>query len=261
MHETTPKVHVIAHTVMNWDVVENYLTEIGGVEWSDRMHDDGLWGEHGSALAEFAGRLCYRSWAPGLNANVTKVREDSKAYHDNTLASGHGAIYEHASYTFLFQDVSRVFTHELVRHRAGVAISQESLRYVRLTDIGFRIPPALEDARGAVIDIVEHLEEMQADLAELFGLDDEGTPFHVKKEVTSAMRRIAPLGLSTNILWTANLRTLRHVLALRTAPAAEEEMRLVFGEVARVMAQREPLAFTDMDIHPNGSVTFEHGKV
>ena len=37
------------------------------------------------------------------------------------------------------RNVSRVFTHELVRHRAGSAFSQESLRYVRLTDIGFRV--------------------------------------------------------------------------------------------------------------------------
>ena len=44
-------------------------------------------------------------------------------------------------------------------------------------------------------------------------------PFHVKKEVTSALRRLAPIGLSTDIIWTANARTLRHVIEMRTAEA------------------------------------------
>ena len=64
--------------------------------------------------------------------------------------------------------------------------------------------------------------------AEELGIDEEGVPFHVKKEVTSALRRLAPIGLSTDILWTANARTLRHVIEMRTAEGAEEELRIVF---------------------------------
>ena len=81
-----------------------------------------------------------RPWAPGLNANVSKVREDSAEYLRNILKSGHGSVLEHANFTFLFHNVSRVFTHELVRHRAGAAYSQESMRFVRLTDIPFWFP-------------------------------------------------------------------------------------------------------------------------
>ena len=92
-------------------------------------------------------------------------------------------MLEHASYTFAFRDVSRVFTHELVRHRAGSAFSQESLRYVRLADIGFRVPPALEPLREQVVAIVEQLEELQVGAARELGLDDDGVPFAVKKEV------------------------------------------------------------------------------
>ena len=65
-------------------------------------------------------------------------------------------------------------------------------------------------------------------------------PFHVKKEVTSALRRLAPIGLSTDILWTANLRTLRHVIEMRTAEGAEEEMRSVFDEIAQLMLREAP---------------------
>jgi thymidylate synthase (FAD) len=71
------------------------------------------------------------------------VRTDQHEYLGNLLASLHGSVLEHASDTFAFHNVSRVFTHELVRHRAGSAFSQESLRYVRLAEIGFRVPEAL----------------------------------------------------------------------------------------------------------------------
>jgi thymidylate synthase (FAD) len=157
--------------------------------------------------------------------------------------------------------VSRVFTHELVRHRAGVAISQESLRYVRLTDIGFRIPPVLEVARESIVSIVEQLEEFQRNMAEDFGLDDEGIPFHYKKEVTSALRRLAPLGLSTSILWSANIRTLRWIIESRTALGAEEEIRSIFQEVGRLMQRELPNLFGDFTEDEEGVWTPMYSKV
>jgi thymidylate synthase (FAD) len=154
-----------------------------------------------------------------------------------------------------------VFTHELVRHRAGSAFSQESLRYVRLTDVGFRVPPALEPLREQVVSVVEQLEELQASAAQALGLDEEGVPFAVKKEVTSALRRLAPLGLSTDIVWTANVRTLRHVIEMRTAPSAEEELRLVFGMVAELMTGEAPGLFQDFRRDTGGAWVPEHRKV
>ncbi len=152
-------------------------------------------------------------------------------------------------------------THELVRHRAGSAFSQESLRYVRLTDIGFRVPPALEPVRDQVISMVERLEEFQVSAAKELGIDEEGVPFHVKKEVTSALRRLAPTGLSTDIVWTANVRTLRHVIEMRTAEGAEEELRLVFDVIARMMQAEAPGLFQDFARKDDGSWVPEYRKV
>lgn len=152
-------------------------------------------------------------------------------------------------------------THELVRHRAGSAFSQESLRYVRLTDIGFRVPPALEPVRDQVLSIVEQLEEFQVEAAAKLGIDDDGVPFHVKKEVTSALRRLAPIGLSTDIFWTANVRTLRHVIEMRTAPGAEEELRLVFGQIAELMKDEAPGLFQDFQQDGDASWVPEYRKV
>lgn len=146
-------------------------------------------------------------------------------------------------------------THELVRHRAGSAFSQESLRFVRLNDIAFRIPNSLEPLRQQVLQIVETLEQFQIAAAEEFGLDEEGIPFHQKKEITSAMRRLAPEGLSTMIIWTANVRTLRHVIAARTDPGAEEELRLVFNKIGTIMKQEAPLLFGDFEVVDGAWVT------
>jgi thymidylate synthase (FAD) len=243
--------------------MRRYLESVGGSSWLERRLDE-AGGERldaGELLVEFAGRTCYRSWEPGLNPNVTRVRTDRREYFENLLRSYHGSVLEHANYSLVFHDVSRVFTHELVRHRAGSAFSQESLRYVRLTDIGFRLPPVLEPIRDKVLSLVERLEEFQVSSAEELGLDDEGVPFHVKKEVTSALRRLAPIGLSTDIIWTANVRTLRHVIEMRTAPGAEEELRLVFDQVAQVMRQEAPDLFQDFRRQDDGSWVPEYRKV
>ena len=144
-----------------------YLEDVGGASWLDRRLEEADGAPNaGELLVEFGGRACYRSWEPGLNPNVTRVRNDRREYLENILRSAHGSVLEHASYSFALRNVSRVFTHELVRHRAGSAFSQESLRYVRLTDIGFRVPPALEPVRERALAIVEALEEFQRDAAD-----------------------------------------------------------------------------------------------
>lgn len=257
MRETRPEIHLICRPAVDLEAMRAYLDSVGGSAWLDRHGSNH--GSDGELLIEFAGRLCYRSWEPGLNPNVRKIRTDRAEYFANLLASGHGSVLEHANFTFAFHNVSRVFTHELVRHRAGSAFSQESLRYVRLVDIGFRVAPALEPVRPRVVELVERLEEFQREAAEDL-LGDE-MPFSVKKEVTSALRRLAPIGLSTDIVWTANVRTLRHVIAQRTEEGAEEEMRLVFDRVAKLAAAEAPALFQDFSRTENGSWVPDHHKV
>ena len=145
MRETTPSVFLIARPSVDLEGMRGYLEDVGGESWLERRvqeaRDSPL--NDGELLVEFGGRVCYRSWEPGLNPNVTRVRTDQREYFANVLRCGHGSVLEHANWSFALRNVSRVFTHELVRHRAGSAFSQESLRYVRLTDIGFRVPRRL----------------------------------------------------------------------------------------------------------------------
>lgn len=260
MRETQPQVELIARPSLDLAALERFLKHVGGESWLQMRTADGQDVNAGETLIEAAGRACYRSWEEGLNPNVTRIRKDQQQYFLNLLNSGHGSVLEHANYSFILYDVSRVFTHELVRHRAGSAFSQESLRFVRLDEIPFRIPESMEPLREKIVSIMETLEEFQISAAEHFDLDGEGMPFHVKKEITSAMRRLAPEGLSTVIFWTANVRTLRHVIQMRTHASAEEELRTVFNRVGEIMVEEAPLLFGDFVVE-DGAWTTEYRKV
>jgi len=235
MQRVDPKVFLVAETKMNEEGFNKYLKEVNAPDWHTDAESDS------EKLTEFMGRLCYRSFKPGLNANVKKVREGNEKYMGNILTVGHGSVCEHASVSFVFHNVSRVFTHELVRHRVGIAISQESLRYVRLTDLGLWLPSCVE-AHPKMVSLFqetfETLEKLQLEMAESFGLDDSKVDFNYKKQVTSAMRRIAPIGLATSIGWTTNHRNLRHVLQMRTSRHAEEEIRVVFAAVGKICKEK-----------------------
>lgn len=242
MHRVEPKVFLIGETRIVEEGLKAFLEHIGVPDWTSDAPTDA------ERLIEVYGRLCYRSFEPGMNPNVTRIRKENSAYLGNILQVKHGSVIEHPVMNFIFADVARVFTHELVRHRPGVAISQESLRFVRLEDLGQWLPTVIrEDDRAVEIfaRTFEELERLQQELAAHFRLDDEGVPFHRKKVVTSAMRRIAPLGLATSIGWSANPRTIRWVLEARTDPSAEEEIRLVFGKVGAVVIERYPNLFGD----------------
>ena len=91
----------------------------------------------------------------------------------------------------------------------------------------------------------ETLEGAQIELAQILELDAI-KDFAAKKKLTSAMRRLAPIGLATMIGYTGNHRSIRWAIEQRTHESAEEEVRLVFGEVAREQLRCYPNLYQDM---------------
>ncbi|MGO2036454.1 MAG: FAD-dependent thymidylate synthase, partial [Brevibacterium sp.] len=169
MRQVEPSVELLAKPSIDWESMRTYLDEVGGTSWADRVEEADS--PDAEDLLEFSGRMCYRSWEPGLNPNVSRVRTDSAQYLGNVIASQHGSVLEHANFTFVLHNVSRVLTHELIRHRAGSAFSQESLRYVRLADIPFWFPEwAREDSElmERSLKVLDTLEEHQKWMTEHF---------------------------------------------------------------------------------------------
>lgn len=262
---TEIKTHLIGRPMLDSRGVKEYLESVGGQSWYKRVFQQPNTPlmDDSELLVEFCGRLCYKSWDVGLNPNVTKVRTDSADYLRNILDSGHGSVLEHAMFNFVVENGTRVFTHEQVRHRTGTAFSQESMRYVRLTNIPFWFPQwALDDTELMIRswDLLTSMEQHQVWMAEHFGLDDAGVPFSVKKHRTSFMRRFAPQGVSTHIAVSANIRALRHMLEMRTDESAEEEIRLIYNQIGDILIDEVPLLFGDYD-RSNGVYTTPFRKV
>ena len=66
------------------------------------------------------------------------------------IESGHGSTIEHIVFTFGISGVSRTLSHQLVRHRAGVAFDQQSQRYVTFKGASTMLPASIEDADAEV---------------------------------------------------------------------------------------------------------------
>jgi thymidylate synthase (FAD) len=252
--EVEPQVIKVAETRIDEDAVRKLLKYYSAAEWMKKTKRHGR--SDSEFLTELAGRVCYRSFGLGLNPNLTKIRDDPGHYLQNILRSRHGSVLEHATLTFAFLNVSRVFTHELVRHRAGTAISQESLRYVRPLDLNLWLPRDLKPVSRDFVGIVEEIRKGYRKLEHHFPWDE--MDFEEKKRVTSALRRILPEGLATNVIWTANHRTIRWTIETRTDPSAEVEIREVFGSVAQICIKDYPLLYGDFRRKPLGDGTFQY---
>lgn len=210
-------------------------------------------------IVEFAGRHCYRSWEAG------RPRGE---YIKNIIESGHGSVLEHATLTFAIQGVSRTLSHELVRHRVGVAISQESQRYVDAKEINFVVPPLLLHISKGVTDpphplVAKFLAQNMSDLHEYAefqrGLREaltegvEPTPAlntATKKRVNEAARSRLPNASETRLTWTANIRLLRHFFLLRGSEHADLEIRRLACYLHDSCIQHAPEFFFDMQQKP-----------
>lgn len=210
-------------------------------------------------LVESAGRRCYMSYEPGLNPNVTQVRKDITKYITHILEVGHGSVLEHAYFSFAIENVSRVFTGEMNRHRAGMAISEGSMRYIRYDDIPFWIPTSIrtdtndspeitkkkemscEIMKQAFQDAEKHYKLMNDVWVDEFAKPD----FHMKKQLTSMMRRIIPMGVATGGIWSGNIRALRHICTMRCDESAEEEICSIAVMMLDILREHEPNFFRD----------------
>ncbi len=129
MKHVEPAVYLLAKSQVDRDEARRWLDDLGATGYE--MPEQGTEAE---LLVTLAGKRCYMSFEAGLNPNVTRVRQDIVAFIDNILKARHGSVIEHSTYTFALENVSRVFTAEMNRHRAGWAVSEGSMRFIRFAD-------------------------------------------------------------------------------------------------------------------------------
>jgi thymidylate synthase (FAD) len=252
-----PKVYLVGRQQIDDASISEFLSD----------HEVGHWttdtDEAGETLVEIAGRLCYMSFAkprPGGN----------NAYIGHILEVGHGSVLEHAVFNFILTGVSRSFTHELVRHRAGWGYSQLSQRFVDESDASFVEPDAIADDPDLHKVWVESIEQSHAayrkladGLAQRFSAMEDKTLR--RKKAREAARSVLPNATETRIFVTANARALRHFIEMRGDVAADAEIRKVALAMLKILQVESPNLFGDYEIIdlPDGgqAATTQHKKV
>jgi thymidylate synthase (FAD) len=169
-------------------------------------------------------RTCYSELAPGdiferaVDGRITP--EKQRELISRVIESGHGSTIEHVVFTFAITGVSRTLSHQLVRHRAGVAFDQQSQRYVSYKKgASTMLPGTIADADPALLeryeDQVEGALELYTEMVEA-GIPGEDARF------------VFPNATRTNLVMTTNLRALIHMSGLRLCTMAQWEIRRLF---------------------------------
>ncbi len=176
-------------------------------------------------LLEHAGRVCYRSQKRGGAGSFLQAR----------IREGHESIIEHASLTFEISGISRVCSHQLVRHRIA-SYSQESQRYVDLSDPELVVPSSVAQSPEAMRiwdELTGRMREAYRDLREL-GIRKEDARF------------LLPNATTTRIVVTMNFRELLHFFRIRCDRAAQWEIRALAKEMLKLAYRVAPSVFQDL---------------
>ncbi|HKG19924.1 MAG TPA: FAD-dependent thymidylate synthase [Candidatus Limnocylindrales bacterium] len=147
------------------------------------------------------------------------------------IESGHGSTIEHIVFTFGISGVSRTLSHQLVRHRAGVAFDQQSQRYVTYKGASTMLPASIEDADENVL--AEYRNAVEGSMGVYGDLVAAGIP-------AEDARFVFPNATRTNLVMTTNLRALIHMSGLRLCTMAQWEIRRLFQLIRHEIFQVSP---------------------
>ncbi len=147
---------------------------------------------------------------------------------------GHESVFEHACFTFRVEGISRVCTHQLVRHRLA-SYTQQSQRYVKLKNVEFIVPDEIMDSefREEYVEFLKHAEKLYRKMVE-GGIRKEDARFAL------------PQGVETKIVITMNARELRHFFKLRCDKSAQWEIRNLALKMLEQVHKVAPILFEDI---------------
>jgi len=178
-----------------------------------------------------AARICYSPLgAEELLAGFQPG--EAEKFINKLVELGHLSPVEHVSFTFAIEGVSRVLSHQLVRHRAGVSYSQRSQRYVREDRFAYIIPPSIAKnpaAKANFQDKMALLQQTYDELVQLVPAEDA--------------RYVLPNAAETKLVVTYNARSLMHFLQLRCCQRAQWEIRQLAEAMLTEVRQVAPALF------------------
>jgi thymidylate synthase (FAD) len=178
-----------------------------------------------------AARLCYSSLTPEkLYEKLTP--EEIKKLIEMLFQLGHLSVFEHASFTFGIEGISRVTSHQLIRHRIA-SYSQQSQRYVNLTNReDFVFPASIKESQFKD-EVSEHFEKAARLYEKLL---EAGIP-------AEDARFVLPQAVTTSIVVTMNARELHHFFRLRLCRRAQWEIREMAARMLYEAVKVAPVLF------------------
>ena len=257
---TEPKVYLVGRSQIDHAAVRQFLDDEATAWITDTETGTEL-------LCELAGRVCY------LSFGERQGRKSNRDYLLNIIAMEHGSVLEHAIWNFIITGVSRSFSHELIRHRAGFGYSQLSQRYVDESETDFVEPDIIAndpELHTIWLESVQHAHDayirLADGLAEKLSVEQPAlSRRHKRIAARQAARSVLPNATETKIFMTANARALRHFIEYRGAPDAEPEIRKVAIAILRLMREESPNLFGDYHEEELADGSFaaktEHKKV
>ncbi len=161
--------------------------------------------------------------------NVGMIRIPSRTL-SRIIKLRHDSVLEHITLTFSIKGITRAVLQELARHR-HISLSVESTRHTLRKNI--ENPDWIRETLGKVENPLFRVSTMSTCemLKALIRQCEDAT--------NDELKYLIPECWPTNLIMTANVRELRHILDLRTAPAALKEFR----DMARAMYEAVPEQF------------------
>ena len=209
-----------------------------------------------------AAKLCYSPvGVDEIEENLTD--EKVEKFVNNLRKIGHLSPFEHATFTFAVEGISRACTHQLVRHRLA-SYSQQSQRYVKLDQFEYIIPPEIKNCKGGTTVFKMHMEESQKAYDKLVDmLIEEG---RTEKEAIEDARYVFPNACETKIVFTMNVRNLLHFFEQRCCERAQWEIREMAYAMLDILQKTHPILFKDAGPKcvrgkcPEGAMSCGHPK-
>ncbi len=161
------------------------------------------------------------------------TREDIEKMVGRVRDAGHLSTFEHTMFTFGVSGVSRVLTHQLVRHR-HMSYEQKSQRYIKVKgQFDFITPPSI----AARPDVKARYDALMEQIAEFYAMAlAAGAP-------PEDARFALPNATETQIVITANARALLDFFTLRTCNNAQWEIRELAFAMLRLVKRAAPALF------------------
>ncbi|WP_088228166.1 FAD-dependent thymidylate synthase [Desulfosporosinus sp. FKB] len=179
-----------------------------------------------------AARLCYS--ADPVPELLDRLEDETVARFVRKLRDmGHLSPFEHVSFQFSIDGVSRVLSHQLVRHRIA-SYSQRSQRYVKENGFEYVVPPSIQRSPEAM----ERFAKVMANLQEEYQALQAMVP-------AEDARFVLPNACTTSLMATFNARSLLNFFEHRTCMRAQWEIRALADKMLDLVRVPAPNLFSE----------------